>query len=159
MASTLMNDVYKGLVPAKPEKHYLRVGRLFVVGWGVILGGFATFCVYWQSADGSTLIDFALGVMTFAYAGLLGVYLTTLFTKRGNTASVLAALITGFVVVALLQPNVMARWQGYVGLEDLTLAFPWRLTAGALAATFVCLLGSSHAPAKHPGRAGHADAA
>lgn len=155
MASTLMNDVYKGRVPAKPEKHYLRVGRVFVVGWGVILGSFATFCVYWQSADGSTLIDFALGVMTFAYAGLLGVYLTTLFTKRGNTASVLAALVTGFVVVALLQPNVMARWQGLVGLDDLALAFPWRLTAGALAATIVCLLGSSRTPAEP---AGHADA-
>ena len=143
MASTLMNDVYKGVAPAKSEKHYLRVGRLFVVGWGIVLGGFATFCVYWQSADGSTLIDFALGVMTFAYAGLLGVYLTTLFTKRGSTASVLAALITGFVVVGMLQPNVVTWWTGIVGLAEFELGFPWRLTAGAVAATCVCLIGNA----------------
>ena len=36
------------------------------------------------------LLDFALGVMTFAYSGLLGVYFTLLFTTRGSAASVIA---------------------------------------------------------------------
>ena len=150
MASTLMNDVYRPMRPNHTERHYLSAGRAFVVLWGLILGAFATLCVWWQRSSGATLIDFALGVMTFAYAGLLGVYLTALFTKRGNTASVLAALLTGFATVALLQPALMARWCPLLGLDAPTLAFPWRLTLGVLASTLVCLSGPPRPHARIP---------
>jgi len=137
MGSTFINDFYKGLRPGKPAKHYVLAGRLAVVGWGVILGGFACLCVYWQRAEGSTLIDFALGVMTFAYAGLLGVFFTTLFTQRGSTASVIAALVVGFLVILVRQPTI---WTAIVGEGRLDIAWPWRLTIGAAAATAVCLI-------------------
>jgi len=124
MSSTFVNDFYKRLRPGRDERHYLRVGRTAVVGWGVVLGAFACVCVFWQRSNGQSLIDFALMVMVFAYAGLVAVFVTALFTRRGSEASVIAALVVGFVIVLML------NWQPWVnedGVGKLTLAFPWQM--------------------------------
>jgi solute:Na+ symporter, SSS family len=145
MSASFVNDVYKRFQPEKSERHYLRVGRIGVAGWGVVLAGFAAFCVFWQQQDGqfsegSGLLTFALRVMTFAYAGLIAVFLTALLTKRGTTASVIAALIVGFVLVLSMESLL---WGQFVDLEAmqaragesrplllsvLGMAFVWKLT-------------------------------
>jgi Na+/proline symporter len=90
--------------------------------------------------------------MSFAYAGLLGVFFTALFTRRGNTASVIAAIITGFLVVLILNKPVWDWWTGLFFTVDAKggpipripeqrLAFPWHLLIGSIVATGVCLLG------------------
>ncbi len=137
MASAFVNDFYKGARPNRDDAHYLLVGRLAVVTWGLLLGGFACICVFWQEGSGKTLLDFALLVMVFAYSGLLAVFLTALFTKRGNSASVVAALATGFVTVLVMQPHV---WSA-LGLGKITLAFPWKMTVATALAFLVCCLG------------------
>ena len=86
---------------------------------GLLLGAFACFCVFWQQRDGQfqsggQLLNFALSVMTFAYAGLIAVFFTAIFTTRGSTHSVILALISGFVITILLQPWV---W----GIESIAL--------------------------------------
>ncbi len=164
LAATFINDFYRPLRPGRSEKHYLAASRLGVVGWAVVLGLFACVCVYWQAAaaeTGQTLIDFALSVMTFAYAGLVAVFLTAIFTRRGNTTSAIAALLTGLAVVVLLQPGVFPRWAGLISwthdtptgatqwsLADLKLAFPWHLLIGASLAFTVCCAGSPRRPRK-----------
>ena len=141
MAAAFVNDVYKKASPAKTDVQYLKVGRWAVVGWGIILGAFACICVFWQKGSGETLIKFALGVMGFAYAGLLGVFFTAIFTKtRGTSSSVIAALISGALVVTVLQPKVIAMWSPLFGISDFKLAFPWVLLAGTLVSTTVCML-------------------
>ena len=157
MGSTFINDFYKELRPGRTPRHYVFAGRVAVAGWGVILGGFACLCVYWQRAENSTLFDFVLGVMTFAYAGLLGVFFTALFTRRGTTDSVVNSLVAGFLVVLVLQPfawtpitglhtrrlvadaGVLDR--GYVDevIGSSLLAWPWRLTLAAGVSTLVCM--------------------
>jgi solute:Na+ symporter, SSS family len=149
MSATFVSDVYRRKVREKSEKHYLFVGRLAVVGWGVVMGGFAAVCVYWQKNSGQNLIDFALGVMAFAYAGMLAVFFCALFTRRGNGTTAIAALITGFVAVGVMQPLV---WRLIASLwtpagevpQALGLAFPWQLTIATGLATAVCLLGTSN---------------
>ncbi|HMN41131.1 MAG TPA: sodium:solute symporter [Phycisphaerales bacterium] len=144
MAATFIKDFYIRLAPNRGERHYLAASKLAVVGWGLALAAFAVGCVYWQkAAPQTTLIGLALGVMTFAYAGLLAVFLTALFTKRGNTTSVIAALLTGFVVIALLQDWAWPHWTKYVAtdLANLKLAFPWHMTIGTTLAFAVCCLG------------------
>lgn len=151
MSSTFVNDVYKPLI-APPEKtgkteaHYLFVGRVAVIGWGLVLGGFALVCIWWQRSSGQTIIDFVLGVMNYAYAGLLGVFLTALLTKRGNSASAIASLVVGFLVVLALEPTVwtFSFWPSGVSAAaaEVAMAPPWRLCVGCAAATVVCLLGN-----------------
>lgn len=174
MSSTVVNDFYRRLAPGRDERHYLRVGRIGVVGWGIALGGFACLCVYWQQRGGQTLIDFALGVMTFAYAGLLGVFFTLLLTRRGNGVSVVAALLVGFVAIFVMNRAACELLFGAVGrvlgrpaeasglveivtarddvLGDLvawlwSLGFVWKLMLGSVAAFGVCAAGRARAGA------------
>ena len=146
MGATFVNDVYQRYVKDRDEKHYLKVGRLAVCVWGVILGAFACLCVFWQKGSGETLISFALGVMTFAYAGLLAVFLCAIFTKRGNKASVLSALAVGFGVVLALPPWARGRWASAVGWESLataSIAWPWYFVLATKLAFIVCVSGSA----------------
>lgn len=138
----------------------LRMSRWAVAAWGVALGGFAVLCIFWKRANpGTTLIDFALAVMTFAYAGLLAVFLTALFTKRGSTRSVIAALVVGFVVVLMLQPSVWGWWAAGItwtgrsaegaavarSLAEVKIAYPWHMLIGTGCAFGVCCAGRRQA--------------
>ncbi|MCC7409932.1 MAG: sodium:solute symporter [Phycisphaeraceae bacterium] len=143
MASTFVGDFYRRFRPDKPEEHYLSAGRWAMAMWGVVLGAFACFCVFWQKPDdpdSEKLINFALEVMNFAYSGLLGVFLTAMFTRRGSETSVIAALVTGFVVVLLMQQGIWEHWAPW-GWHTVKVAFPWKMVAGTAAATLVCCLG------------------
>ncbi len=140
MSSVMVQDFYRPFKERRggaEERHYVAAGR-----WGMALAGFAMFGMavlsfYWQRATDKPLLEFALQVMVFAYAGLLGVYFTALFSARGSTNSVIAALIAGFVTVACCQPYLasalhLPQWLG-------TMAFPWQLCLGTAVATLVCL--------------------
>ena len=157
MASTFVADFYTRWRPGREPGHYVRVGRLAVVGWGLALCGFAVVSIFWQRASGGTLIDFALGVMTFAYSGLLGVYFSALFTRRGSTRSAIAALVVGFVAVLVMQSyfwgGVGWAWGAVTGDGfDLArakpiawlvaLAFPWKLTLAAGLSFAACQCGA-----------------
>lgn len=147
MSSTFVSDFYKRMRPGRDERHYLMAARLGVVGWGVVLGLFAALCVWWQAEEDerTTLLEFALGVMVYAYTGLLAVFVCALFTHRGSTTSVLAALATGFLLTLAMEPMVFRQWAGWVGLEELRLAFPWRMVIATGGAFVVCVIGNKPA--------------
>jgi SSS family transporter len=145
MAATFVKDFYINLAPGKTERHYLLAGRWAVAGWGAVLAAFATTCIFWREGAHMPLVDFALSVMNFAYAGLLAVFLAAIFTRRGNSLSAIAALVTGAAVVALLQPSVWTRWTHWFDTTrewgDLKLAYPWHMMIATLLAFGVCCLG------------------
>lgn len=158
MAATFVNDVYKRVRPGLNDAAYLRAGRWSMAAWALILGAFGCVCIAWHRYNatiaGQTLIDFALGVMNFAYAGLAAVFCTAIFTKRGNGGSSMASLAVGFLVVLAMQPAVMKWWwpsQGWTfyspasatieKLSPPTIAFPWVLLLAFGLAMAVCCLG------------------
>ncbi|MGE3109628.1 MAG: sodium:solute symporter [Phycisphaerales bacterium] len=159
MSSTFVSDVYRPHRPGRHERHYLLAGRLGVVGAGIVVGAFALACHWIYNENDTTLIDFALGVMNFAYAGLLGVFFTALFSRRGSVWSCVASIITGFVVIALMQPVTLGALSHIVdpllhrvftpahSLAGVKIAFPWQLLIGATICTSVCMIGN------HPARA------
>jgi solute:Na+ symporter, SSS family len=143
MSSVFVNDFYRPWRESRgavAEVHFIAAGRVTTVAFGLALFAMSILCYYWQRSSSLPLLDFVLGVMAFAYSGLLGVYFTAVFTTRGSSASVIAALIAGFVTIVL--------FQGYVadslGLPDAvkTITFPWQLCMGTLVATLVCLIGN-----------------
>jgi Na+/proline symporter len=142
MSSVLIQDFYRPWAERRgprPEVHYVRAGRVGMIVLALALLAMSFLCFYWQRYTDAPLLDFALGVMTFAYSGLLGVYFTLLFTTRGSSVSVIAALATGFLAIALQQSYVVdllglpASWKG--------LAFPYQLCLGTAVAFATCLLG------------------
>jgi Na+/proline symporter len=158
MAATFVNDVYRRVAPGRDDRHYLWVGRASMAGWAAVLGVFGVLCVFWQRYNaqvaGQTLIDFALGVMNFAYAGLAAVFCTAIFTRRGNGASAMAALGVGFLVVLGMQPGILKWWwprQAWTmytpysaksySVDPPNFAYPWVLLIAFVLAMGVCCLG------------------
>lgn len=149
MATTFVSDFYKPLRPGRPDAHYVSAGRWATAGWAVALGVFALVCIAWKQANNEAILPFVLGVMGFAYAGMLGVFLTALFTRRGTTHSAVAALLVGFVAVTAMQPALIrAWWPGELlamvipkangsAVPAPELAAPWRLVIGTVLSTAV----------------------
>jgi Na+/proline symporter len=138
MSSVLIQDFYRPWREkrgAAGEHHYVQAGRAGMGVIGVAMLIVAVLSFYWQHYSEMGLLEFALSVMVFAYAGLLGVYLTAVFTPRGTSASVIASLIAGFVTVLLLQPAIATA----IGLPEALrhLAFPFQLVIGTLIAFLV----------------------
>lgn len=144
MSAVAVSDFYRPWKEARggaDEGHYVTIGRVMVVLLGLCLLATAILCYWWQRYADTPLLEFVLGVMGFAYSGLLGVYATAIFTRRGSATSVIAALATGFLVTLFLQPYVIdalglpVAWKG--------LAFPWQLCIGTTAAFLVCISSAS----------------
>jgi len=150
MASTAIADLYfpwramkrrkRGAVAEVREvgdqDSGLEAPRLAVALMGLLLTCFAVLAVFQYAAAGDTLIGYALGVMAFAQAPLLGVFSAALFTRRGNAASVIAALVVGIVVVLLLQPYMLQNWL------DFELAWPWWTVVAGPMSFLVCSAGA-----------------
>jgi Na+/proline symporter len=142
MASVLVEDFYRPWAERRGRRdgrHYVLAGRVAQFVIAAALLAMSVLCYWWQHYTAAPLLAFVLGVMGFAYSGLLGVYFTALFTKRGSTRSVLWALAAGFLAIALQQAFVVDT----LGLPPSwkTLAFPFQLCLGTAIAFVVCAAG------------------
>ena len=90
---------------------------------------------YWQRYTELPLLSFALGVMAFAYTGLLGVFGAAIFTKRGNATTVPLSLVGGFMTVLLLQPYILGA------VFDFKLGFAWQILGGTVVAFGIMMAG------------------
>lgn len=146
MSSTTVADFYRpwrarhttdAPIGDRVERRIARLASLF---WASMISGFACVCIWWQDASGETLIRFALGVMTYAYSGLLGVFFTALLTKRGNAASAVGAMVAGVVVVGMTDPLVWPHIATLLNTDEQP-AFTWRLVLATIVSINVCLIG------------------
>ena len=152
MASSLIADVIEPIralrraaagEPAEerlPEGDPLKASRLGVVGMGAALVVFAIGAAAMQEQGGEKLINFALGVMTFALSGLLGVFFAALYTTRGNAWSAIAGLVTGAGVIVALKTGTNLAW-------------PWWMAIASPLAFVVTCLGPPPDPADLPEKA------
>lgn len=156
MSAAFISDIYQPILTRRraaplSETHLVRAGRIGVIAWGLILGGFACICIFWMRRNGDTLLDFALGVMAFAYAGLVGVFFCALFTRRGSSCTIIAALLTGFFWMFITQRFIYdaVPWLHTPRMEYFyDIHFTWKLTIGVMLSFGVCLLGSAQPSAK-----------
>jgi solute:Na+ symporter, SSS family len=150
MSAVLVNDLYRPFAGDNGEAHFVRMGRIASVVLGLALLGMALLSWHWQRYADSALLDFVLGVMAFAYSGLLGVYGVALFSTRGSSTSVIAAFVAGFVTVLAFQPFAIDLLGLPLALKGV--AFPWQLVLGTLVAAAVCAVGKRglSLPAREP---------
>ncbi len=128
MASVAIEDLYKPYklqkAPNTDDAHFLNASRVAVLLFALLLFMMAIISFFWQRYSDLPLISFALGVMAFAYTGLLGVFFSAIFTSRGSASRVPFALVGGFLTVLLLQPYTFGFQIG----------FAWQITLGTLLA-------------------------
>ena len=126
MASVAVEDMYRPYKmrknPNTPEAHFLKASRNAVLLFALILSLMAILSYFWQKESQLPLVSFALGVMTFAYTGLLGVFFSAVFTSRGSAKTVPFALLGGFLTVLALQPYIFG----------IHLGFAWQMVLGTL---------------------------
>ncbi len=145
MSSVAIEDLYKpwrlkqGTVD---EMHFVKAGRNAVLFFAVALSLMAMLSFYWQRYTELPLLSFALGVMAFAYTGLLGVFGAAIFTKRGNATTVPFSLLGGFMIVLLLQPYVGGDALGE--LLGFKVGFAWQILAGTMVAFAVMISGKGN---------------
>jgi Na+/proline symporter len=135
MASVAVEDLYRPWKIKKgkvDEKHFIKASRFAVLFFAFALSLMALLSYFWQQYGDLSLISFALGVMAFAYTGLLGVYFAAIFTSRGNKTTVFWALFGGFATVLALQPYTFGFGIG----------FSWQMVIGTVVAFFIMLLGT-----------------
>ena len=139
MSSVAIEDIYRPWLASKnrDEAHFLKAGRVMVLVFAFLLSLMGMLSFYWQQYSELPLLNFALGVMAFAYASLLGVYGAAIFTKRGNETTVLWALIGGFLTVLLLQPYILGS------LIDVKVDFSIMMILGTLVSFLIMMMGDA----------------
>ncbi len=151
MSSVLISDFYhpwKESSASRRSEHYVLAGRLGMLLFAAFLSAMAVLCFYWQRYTDMALLEFALAVMSFAYAGLIGVFFTAVFTDRGSSVSVIAALMAGFVTILAQQSYIVDSLGLPIYMKSLS--FPWQLLIGVGVSIIVCMAGSS-GPARRTG--------
>ena len=114
--------------------HFVKASRKAVLFFAVVLSLMAMISYFWQRYSDLSLISFALGVMAFAYTGLLGVFFSAIFTTRGNSKLVPFALVGGFVTVLALQPYTFG----------ISIGFSWQIVIGTIIAFGIMQIGASN---------------
>lgn len=133
MASVAIEDIYKPwkLQSAEVgEEHFVSASKKAVLFFALVLSLMAMLSYFWQRYSELSLIGFALGVMAFAYTGLLGVYFSAIFTTRGSTSTVPFALAGGFFSVLALQPYAFG----------ISIGFSWQIVIGTLVSFLIMQL-------------------
>ena len=139
MSATFVNDFY---LPWKsdndddvkvPTEDCMRVAKISTVVSGVFLIGLALLIADFHAANPKTdLLSIALGIMTFFYGGLLGIFLVGLLTKnRGSTTSTIGGLLLSTLLVVAISKS---GWG---------VAWPWFIVIGTLSSALISLLGQS----------------
>lgn len=144
LASSVVADIYLPLRklrgrPIDPDKP-IDAPKWAVAAMGAAMTLFATGCVYAYDPRGGFL-KFALGVLNYGFSGMLAVFLTALLTRRGNSASVIAALVTGAAVVALTQDTPLQWLTGRLLDNPVKIAFTWAMPIATGLAFLVCVAG------------------
>ncbi len=145
MSSVIIQDLYRPWLQKnghhKDEKHFIFAGRLGMLGTAVALSSMAVLSYYWQRYTDMPLLAFALSVMVFSYSGLLGVFFNAIFTKRGNSNTVLMALIAGFTTTLLFQSYIQDALN--ISWFKFDLAFPYQLCIATAISFLICFLGKA----------------
>jgi SSS family transporter len=137
MTSVAIEDIYKPwqLKKAKTnEQALLKASKLMVIFFAIALSLMAMLSFYLQRYSDLSLLSFALGIMAFAYSGLLGVYFSAIFTSRGNASSVPWALGGGFFTVLALQPYSFG----------ISIGFSYQILIGTIVAFAIMQLGEDN---------------
>ncbi len=140
MSSVLIEDFYRPWRMRRAtddDRHFVRAGQIGMAAMGAAMFAMSVLSFYWQRYANIPILEFVLAIMTFAYAGLLGVYFTAIFTTRGTNTSVIMALGTGFLTILLMQKYTIDFLGLPVALKRF--AFPWQLCLGTVVAFVTCV--------------------
>src|SRR5260370_35288839 len=149
LATSFTRDWYETYVnPGSTSQPSLRAVRWATVWFAILMIIVASTTSYLVIVHPNVrIIPIVLGIFGYTYGSLLGVFLCGIFTKRrGSNAGNIFAMITGFIVVAILSglPNNIAGLFGTTAYSQQSwlpvMEFPWWICFGTIVTFCVAVL-------------------
>jgi solute:Na+ symporter, SSS family len=149
LATSFTRDWYEPYInPGATDAQSLRAVRWATVWFSVLMIIVASTTAYLVIVHPKMrIIPIVLGIFGYTYGSLLGIFFAGMLTKtRGNDRGNIAAMIAGFVVVAILSglPNNIAKIFGTTAYEQPSwlpvMEFPWWIFFGTLVTFLVAIL-------------------
>ncbi len=110
LASSSLNDFYKNYrVKSAPPAHYLKVSRMFTLGWGAVLIGISMLARNWGE-----VLEVGLTITTITMGSILGIFLLGLRSTRIGEGAALAGMAAGLVTMLAVHWSGEIAWTWYV---------------------------------------------
>jgi SSS family transporter len=117
LSSAAVLDIYIPLAgKGKTETQLLKTSRMVTLIWGIILIGVAITFIGLKG----TVVEIALGIASYTYGGLLGVFLLGLLLKKISQRDAIIGFISALVVMAVVIQTVQIAWPLYTIVGSLT---------------------------------------
>ena len=108
LASSSVNDFYRGIVRDRPEQHYLKTARIMTLAWGGVLATVSMLAGSWGE-----LMQAGLAITSFTMGSILGVFLLGLSPKI-DQRSALVGMTAGLVTISAVAFASAVAWPWYV---------------------------------------------
>ena len=153
LASSTTLDLYKPYWGREnsPDKD-LKASRLFTIIWGGIITGSAFLFAALQIEAAGTrpaVVELGLGIASYTYGGLLGVFLLGALSKRARRTDALIGFFSGLGALLFL---VKGPVQEILPGEGLTIAWPLYIVIGSAIVIAVGFLTAAMRPVARSGR-------
>jgi Na+/proline symporter len=157
LAGATTHDIYLPLTGrASNDAHTLRMGRLFALGWGVVL---TLGALLFPQDTKTPVVVVALGIASFTYGGLLGGFFLGIFWRRAIQRDAIVGMSVAIATMAFIVfakplstafPSLASTLAPFAQI-----AWPWYVFIGTVITLLVGILSSyTHpAPAATPERA------
>jgi len=117
LSSAAVLDIYVPLAGAgKSDAQLLKVSRLATLIWGVILVGAAILFIGLKG----TVVEVALGIASYTYGGLLGVFLLGLINTKVDQRNAIHGFSAAIVVMAIVIQTINIAWPLYTVVGAMT---------------------------------------
>src|SRR6266446_1364949 len=149
LATSFTRDWYEPYInPGATGEQSLRTVRWATVCFSVLMIIVASATSYFVIVlPNVRIIPIVIGIYGYTYGSVLGIFLAGMLTKsRGNNRGNIIAMITGFIVVAILSglPNAIAKLFGTIAYAQPKwlplMEFPWWICFGTIVTFFVAIL-------------------
>ena len=148
LSAATTHDLYLPLSGRRPDDAgLLRISKLFVLVWAVILIGGALL----YDAQGTPVVVVALAIASFTYGGLLGTFFLGILWKRAIERDAITGLAVGIAAMSFIVfARQLSAWNP--GMADTLapfarIAWPWYVLIGTTITMAVGVLSSLTHPA------------
>ncbi len=111
LASATMHDIYKPYFGKESsEEKDLSLSRIITLVWAVLLVGTAIFFIF---SGSKVLVEIALGVASFTYGGLLGVFLLGVLFPKTEQLDAIAGFFSAILTMTAVVVFASIAWTWY----------------------------------------------
>ena len=117
LSSSTVLDIYVPIFGKnKSQTQLLTISRIVTFIWAVLLMGTAIVFINLKG----TVVETALGIASYTYGGLLGIFLLGLFYKKANQKDAIIGFIAALITMTILIQSINLAWPLYTLTGSLT---------------------------------------